>query len=164
MPNYWKQTGIPHKGWNLIDVVDVREDGQAEWETHYESCMMCGNEKIRYVHILKHPEVSGEYRVGCVCAEKMTGDYINPERRERDLRNRAERRKNWLSRNWKVSKKGNWYLKIDTHNIGVFENKTPFGYKCRIDSVFGTIIYKSIAEAKMGLFKKIEDMKEHGEW
>lgn len=73
----------------------VREDGQAKWETDYETCMMCGNEKIRYVHIVEHAEVGEAFRVGCTCAVKMTNDYLNPERRERELRNRANRRINW---------------------------------------------------------------------
>ena len=37
MANYWKQHGIPNKGWTLVDVIDVQEDGQAEWETDYET-------------------------------------------------------------------------------------------------------------------------------
>ena len=64
MTNFWKQNGIPHKGWTLVDVIDVREDGQSESDTEYEKCMMCGNEKIRYVHILEHAEISYEFRVG----------------------------------------------------------------------------------------------------
>lgn len=32
---------------------------------------MCGNEKIRYVHILPHPEFNGEIRAGCSCTAKM---------------------------------------------------------------------------------------------
>ncbi len=40
MSNYWNISGVPHKGWNLIDVIDVREDGQSEDETDYEICMM----------------------------------------------------------------------------------------------------------------------------
>jgi hypothetical protein len=96
MANFWKQQGVPHKGWTLVDVIDVREDGQPEWETDYETCMMCGNEKIRYVHIVEHPEIEEEFRVGCTCAEKMTSDYLNPKRREKELRNKASRRINWL--------------------------------------------------------------------
>lgn len=57
MANYWKLEGIPHKGWTYVDIIDVREDGRYEWETEYETCMMCGNEKIRYVHIVEHKEV-----------------------------------------------------------------------------------------------------------
>ena len=41
MPNYWKIPGVPHKGWRLIDVEDIREDGQSEFDTDYECCMMC---------------------------------------------------------------------------------------------------------------------------
>lgn len=32
-------------------------------EIRYERCEMCGNEKIRYVHIMTHPEYQGELRV-----------------------------------------------------------------------------------------------------
>ena len=40
---------LPYKDSNLID---VNEDRQSEDETDYETCMMCGNEKIRFVHIV----------------------------------------------------------------------------------------------------------------
>lgn len=78
MADFWRQQGVPHKGWTLVDVSDVREDGQSEWETDYETCMRCGNEKIRYVHILEHCDVNEEFRVGCTCAEKMTIKQIFP--------------------------------------------------------------------------------------
>ena len=54
---------------------------------------MCGQEKIRYVHILQHPNFSGELRVGCICTEHMTDDYINPQKKERELKNRLNRKK-----------------------------------------------------------------------
>src|SRR5437868_6246740 len=82
MSNYWNIEGMPHKGWVLKDVFDVREDGQAVDETEYETCMMCNNERIRYVHVVTHPDVAEEFKVGCVCAEKMTNDYVNPKRIE----------------------------------------------------------------------------------
>lgn len=37
---------------------DLGEGLEGE-EIEYEQCEMCGNEKIRYVHIMKHPEVHG---------------------------------------------------------------------------------------------------------
>lgn len=37
MANCWKQQGIPHKGWVLMDVIDVPEDGQPQWETEHET-------------------------------------------------------------------------------------------------------------------------------
>ncbi len=27
--NRWDQQGIPHKGWNCVDVIDIRADGDA---------------------------------------------------------------------------------------------------------------------------------------
>ncbi len=77
-----------------MDVVDLRADGESADETDYATCQMCGNEKIRYVHIMEHPDLDENFDVGCVCAEKMSGDYEDegPKRREAKLRNRAARR------------------------------------------------------------------------
>lgn len=45
MLNYWKIQGVPHKGWRLLDVTDIREDGQSECDTEYECCMMMWSRK-----------------------------------------------------------------------------------------------------------------------
>ena len=164
MANQWNIPGIPHKGWALINVIDVREDGRSADETDYEVCMMCGNEKIRYVHVLEHPDVDEEYIVGCVCAEKMTNDYYNPRQRENALRNKTNRRINWLKRNWKRSGNGNPYLKLDGHILVVFYNEKNHNYGCILDGKFGKIKYPDMEKAKIGLFKKVEDLKEKGEW
>jgi len=164
MPNYWKIPGVPHKGWSLDDVKDIREDGQEEWETPYETCMMCGNEKIRFVHIVSHPEMLEDFRVGCVCAENMTNDYINPKRREKDLRNRASRRSNWMGKQWKFSKNGNRYLKIDGKIVVIFQDKRTNKYKISIDEIFGKKSFAELKDAKIAAFKGIEYLKEIGEW
>jgi hypothetical protein len=165
MQGKWSLEGIPHKGWNIIDVIDIREDGQTEEETLYESCMMCGNEKIRYVHIVQHLEVTEDFRVGCVCAEKMTGDYINPKQREKELRNKNNRRINWLKRKWRVSRKGGQSINIDGNNVGIFNDTYyPDKFKCRINKVFGTILYATPELAKIGLFNKIEELKLKNRW
>ena len=79
--NRWEQPGVPHKGWHCVDVVDLRADGESADETNYATCQMCGNEKIRYVHVMEHPDLDENFDVGCVCAEKMSGDYEGPKRR-----------------------------------------------------------------------------------
>jgi len=84
---------------NCVDVVDLRSDGESAEETNYATCQMCGNEKIRYVHFMEHPDLEEQFDVGCVCAEKMSGDYTGPKVRENRLRNRAVRRTRWLTRN-----------------------------------------------------------------
>ena len=73
--NRWDQPGVPHKGWHCVDVVDLRADGESADETDYATCQMCCNEKIRYVHIMEHPDLDENFEVGCVCAEKMSDDY-----------------------------------------------------------------------------------------
>ncbi len=164
MANFWRQHGVPHKGWTLVDVIDVREEGQPESETDYETCMMCGNEKIRYVHILEHPDLNEYFRVGCTCAEKMTNDYINPERRERELRNRASRRINWTKRQWKRSKNGNYFLNIDEHHLLIYRDKGTNKYKVKIGETFGKKTFDTLDKAKTAVFNGIEYLKEKGNW
>jgi len=164
MANFWKQSGVPHRGWSLLDVIDVREDGQREEDTDYETCMMCGNEKIRYVHLVEHPEIDEEFRVGCVCAENMTNDYVNPLKRERELRNRASRRKNWSKKQWKHSQKGNLYLKVENHLLVIFTDKKTAKFKVMIGKTVGHMSFDTIELAKIAAFNGIEYFKEIGDW
>ena len=113
----WNKADIPHKGWEYIGMEDLGEDVYPGDPIPYEQCEMCGKEKIRYVHLLKHPDYDGEIRVGCDCASKMVCDYVTPQERERNLKNRVNRRKNFMkqenmrcikqnvlekTRNWKL--------------------------------------------------------------
>jgi hypothetical protein len=147
----WDQLGVPHKGWHCEDVVDLRAGGESADAIDYATCQMCGNEKIRYVHIMAHPNLDEQFNVGCVCAEKMSGDYEGPKQREAELRNRAARRTRWLQRKWRVSVKGNSFLNIDGYNLVVYPTKTGrWGYK--IGDRFGPRTYPTNNEAKLGLF------------
>ncbi len=83
MGSAWR---VPHKGWHCVDVIDLRADGESADETDYATCQMCGNEKIRYVHIMEHPDLDENFDVGCVCAEKMSGDYSGIWHRTRPAR------------------------------------------------------------------------------
>ena len=149
--NRWDQPGVPHKGRQCVDEDDLRADGETAHETKYATSQICGNEKIRYVHIMEHPDLDENFDVGCVCAEKMSGDYEGPKRREAKLRNRAARRTRWLQRRWRVSAKGNSFLNVDGHNLGVHMNKFKrWGY--RIGSRFSTKTYATKDEAKLALF------------
>ena len=38
----WDLPGVPHKGWILVGFEDIKEKPDAE----YETCEMCGNERI----------------------------------------------------------------------------------------------------------------------
>lgn len=119
----WNKPDIPHKGWEYVGIEDLGEDAFSGEEIEYEQCEMCGHEKIRYVHILKHPEVFGEFRVGCDCASKMTENYRDPAINERDLKNRTNRRQNFLKQVWRRTEKGNLTLRYKGENITIARSK-----------------------------------------
>ena len=70
-----------------------------------------GNEKIRYAHVMVHPDYAEEIHVGCVCAEKMTDDYINPRKSERALKNRNSRKNNFNRVQWNFNATKKTYSK-----------------------------------------------------
>lgn len=164
MPNYWKHPDIPHKGWNFIEVIDVRDDCSSSTEIEYETCMMCGNEKIRYVHIVEHDKVDEIFRVGCICAEKMTNDYLNPVRRERELKNRSSRLTKWKNKDWKLSKKGNYFLDFDHRHLLIYKDRCTHKYKVKIGEIFGKKTYDTVEKAKIAIFLGIEYLKDTGGW
>lgn len=156
---YRWQNDVPQKGWTCVDVIDLRPDTFFEdGESKYEQCEMCGYERVRFIHIMSHPEYDNELRVGCVCAEKMSDDYVGPRDRERRLRNKANRRAKWLDRAWRTSYKGNHYLNIDQSNLVVFKRRdNTWGYG--INGKFSNWTYETQDQAKMALFDAFEKMK-----
>jgi hypothetical protein len=86
-------------------------------------CEMCESIEIRYVHHMEHLEYSESLSVGCVCAEHLEQNYIQPREREKRLKNSARRRKPWVDRVWKVSAKGNDYINVGGFNITVFRQE-----------------------------------------
>lgn len=154
MGNLWDTPGVPHKGWRCVDSEDVRSDGQSVEDTSYETCEMCGQEQIRYVHLMEHDDYPVPLRVGCICAGKMTEDYGGTKRREARLRNRATRKTRWLRRKWKCSQKGNPYLNVQGHNLTVFRDRFKPGFwKYCIDRRrFSQSSHQSEQAAKLALF------------
>lgn len=159
MSNHWNLEGVPHKGWQYETIIDLREEGE-----QYETCMMCGKEEIRYVHILSHDEVAETYRVGCVCAEKMTDDYVNPKERQRQLENRSKRKEIWKFKDWKQNLKGNYYYNFEGHFLVIFRDNKTNKFKYTIEGKFGLKSYQYLSEAKDAIFNKIEEMKANGVW
>ena len=115
MTGKWSQPGVPHKGWICIEIEDL---GALD-----AICEMCEVQEIRYAHHMEHPAYPESLRVGCVCAAKMEDDYDRPLKRERALKNAAQRRHRWLSRKWRTSVRGNSFLNTDGMNIAVFQRR-----------------------------------------
>lgn len=124
----WEREGIPQKGWKEIGVEDLRESLEYGNPVEYKQCEMCGQEKIRYVHILQHPNFSGELRVGCICAEHMTDDYINPQKKERELKNRLNRKKNFMRKEWQERSEGKYLLRYKGEIIMIMKSKFGPGW------------------------------------
>lgn len=155
----WDTPGVPHKGWECDTVYDIREDGSSPDETDYEVCQMCGNERIRFVHVMSHTQYPDELNVGCVCAEKMSNDYVGPKNKEKTLRNKASRRGKWLTRKWRFSSKGNDFLNIDGRNIVVYPNKfNPGKWGYGIDGIFSKETFETKDKAKIAAFNKYWDL------
>ena len=125
----WNKADIPHKGWEYIGMEDLGEDVYPGDPIPYEQCEMCGKEKIRYVHLLKHPDYDGEIRVGCDCASKMICDYVTPQERERNLKNRVNRRKNFMKQEWyRKPETGNYTLRYKGDYITIMKSKFGPGW------------------------------------
>ena len=151
MSNRWDRPGVPHKGWHLIRTDDI---GEAE-----HTCEMCGQVEIRYVHEIRHP-AHHPLLVGCVCAERLTGDVESPKAAERRLKNLARRRKKWVDEPWRVSRAGNEYRIVHGISIGVNPSRFHLGrWNWRIGGTFSYDLYADATAAKGGLFDEVERLK-----
>jgi len=116
---------------------------------------------------MEHPEYSDSLRVGRVCAANMEDDYDRPLKRERALKNAAQRRRRWLSRSWRTSRRGNPYLNADGMNITVFE-RGPGVWGARIrdriteNELLSRRRYVTEEAAKLAAFDMIFLKEEHG--
>ena len=124
----WNIPGIPHKGWSIIGCEDILDGIEDPDNREYETCEMCGQERIRYVHIMCHPNYPNVLRVGCSCAEKMTDDYETPRDQERKIQNRAHRRVNFLKQNWETNNKGNLVLRYKGERITAIKRNGGYGF------------------------------------
>jgi hypothetical protein len=130
---------------------------------------MCETQDIRYVHHMEHPDYPESLAVGCVCAEHMENDYEGPRRREKALRNAAQRKRRWLSRKWKVSVKENAYLNTDGLNITVFQ-RNPKLWGARIEdratgrSVSSRRPHQTEDAAKLAAFDAMIFLKKERGW
>lgn len=120
----WDSLGVPHKGWTLVGFEDIKENPDVD----YETCEMCGNERIRFIHILSHPDYNGFMRVGCTCAEKMTDDYVTHREHENYMQKRASRRSNFMKQEWYKNQNGNWILKYKGDRITAIERNGCYGF------------------------------------
>lgn len=141
----WKIPDMPHRGWSLVEVIDLEE------ATH--TCDACEFTPIRYVHVIDHAEFR-TLEVGCVCSEHLTEDYVNPREWERRLRNRAAAKSRWFGKEWNLSPKGAWWIKQKGHHVAVFPSRFGDGWRCSFDGEFGRLTHATKEDAMNAVFRK----------
>jgi hypothetical protein len=139
--------GFPRKGWSLSGSSD---NGDAS-----HCCDACAFPRVRYVHTIDHPD-HDSMDVGCCCATHLTEDYVTPVENEKDLKKRARNKNTWGDREWKTSKKGNTFLKINGMVLLArdFNNRWRLSYKFADsnDWIQATGQYQTLDAAKMAAF------------
>lgn len=144
--NLWKNAGIPKKGWVCKTVEDLGLG-------NYEPCEMCGNEIVRYIHVMQHVNYPEVVNAGCVCAGKMTDDYYGARLRDAAAKKKASRKSYWLKRKWKVRPNGTHALKFQGQSVGVCYYNSKWSYF--IHRQFSDRSFDSLSEAKLALFDRL---------
>lgn len=146
MTNLWDKEGIPHKGWVNIDVIDN--------EDIHGQCEMCGKEDIRYAHIMTHPKYHN-LSVGCVCAERMSEDYVTP-RRLLDNAIKINSRYRYFLKDWEKFDDNIQIKHYKGYDLYIIKK---FGmYRYQIDYNLRPWCFKTEALAKRSLFTKINEL------
>ena len=79
----WEEEGVPHKGW-LPQGVNIRGDRDGD-------CQFC-SQKIKYEHVLSHPDFHEDRVAGSVCAKKLAKPYSTQiDAHKREAINKASR-------------------------------------------------------------------------
>lgn len=137
----WNIHGYPTYGYTLQTVMDVRVDDDSE--PHYETCGFCGHERIRYVHVLTHPDLDRNLETGKVCSGKLIGDPEKADEMERAARSRSQKLKRWMERPLQITDSGNYYTKARGYHILIFDDRDTGYYKLKIGPVWGTKKYRT---------------------
>ncbi|TAE87561.1 MAG: hypothetical protein EAZ82_07770 [Verrucomicrobia bacterium] len=159
MYRYLKTTpGCPQSNWKWIGCTDLKEDEGLEFD-EYETCEFCGQESIRYVHSLEHPDWQQTIRVGRICAARYT--MTSPRElaaAEAILKNRSQRRQRFPThKSWKTSAKGNRY--IDYCETHILVTRVTNGYRLKIGDRWGSMTHPTEKEAMLKAFDKVTRKK-----
>lgn len=146
--NYWNNKHVPHKGWY--------NQGCEDLEEAIHVCDMCGKEEIRYVHTMYHPEVENYFKVGCICAEKMTNDYNTPKEQLK----RMMKQTNWISQNWKKIDLNEYEEKSFNSiygriTVGIFKVNNFYHY--HLDDFIYSRTFNTKNEAKRFIYQNYKD-------
>jgi len=110
----WSDAAVPHHNWISVGVEDLRD--------RQTVCEMCEFQLIRYAHTMRHADYPQDLVVGCDCAGFMSGDHEGVEERDREMRNRGNRLRNFLTKGWKNAGPGTASRVVDGIEVTVHED------------------------------------------
>lgn len=170
------RTDLPTTGWYLARMEEL------EYAEHI--CELCGKEKIRYVHIMKHDYIDKRIDVGCICAGHMLNDYDTPQQTEYEFKKKLSRKETFMNKVWQVDfRKPQYsdkrlYIRYKKDTLSIYVKKASYdpiinikqqkGFKSfQMTSETFIAYYNSTClgkafsfkDAKEIIFEHIEDMK-----
>ena len=135
-----QEWGAPLSGWYCDYIYDVANEEEDSDHIELFTCELCDCTQVRFVHVMRHDEYFETVSVGCICAGIMEGDILAARERERLMKNRAKRKRNFPHRQWRKNWYGNYQLtyqgrKVFINNKGgnrysvYVDGKTSWSYK-----------------------------------
>ena len=105
-----QEWGAPLSGWYCDYIYDVADEEEDPDHIDLFTCELCDCSQVRFVHVMRHDEYFETVSVGCICAGIMEGDILAARERERLMKNRAKRKRNFPHRQWRKNWYGNYQL------------------------------------------------------
>lgn len=113
-----KEWGAPLDDWVVFNTYDRLEEADELF-----TCELCGCTQVRFVHEMEHLQYFERISVGCICAGIMEGDILAAKERERLVKNRSKRRKNFLKKTWDETRYGVFLLLHRGELLKIFRSK-----------------------------------------
>jgi hypothetical protein len=142
----WRDPGVPHKGWDYLGCEDSG--------TLSMTCEMCEKEEIRHIHFVSHADYPATLRVGCVCAEHLTSDYVAPRAAEAAVKKRRSRLARFLQNGWKPGLNGSFSR--DWRGRRVLVAPRGAGWIAKVDGVGGRKLFAARDEASAAVFQHFD--------
>lgn len=114
-----KEWSAPLSGWECADMYDVADDDYSALFT----CELCDCPKVRFVHVMRHLHYFEDVHVGCNCAGIMEGDILDAKERDRLMKNRSKRKRNYLKLEWQLKENGNRTMRYKNRWITIMQSK-----------------------------------------
>lgn len=151
---------LPTEGW-ICEWIEDTDEPEAV-------CELCGCSRVRFLHHMRHPLVHETIAVGCLCDGVMSGDELGAIEREREARNRAKRRQNFIHGHWIVTQRNRygsrWEKKMRNGPVCIIQQDANGNYSVRHN---GRWCYRckgkpitTFAQAATALFS-VNDPKRH---